>query len=180
MWKKRQPAEPYRIKSVEAIKLLSRHEREQLIAAANYNLFKIQDIYIDLLTDSGTAAMSNNQWAALMLGDESYAGARSFRKFESTVRGIFGKKFVIPCHQGRVAENLIFSNALKKGQYVPNNTHFDTTRGNCLHKGGMVSRSTCPAGRANRTNRCRSRETWTPRGWRGLSTNTARTRSRWS
>jgi len=139
MQRKRQPAEPYRIKSVEAIKLRSRHEREQLIAAANYNLFKIdaQDIYIDLLTDSGTTAMSNNQWAALMLGDESYAGARSFRKFESTVRKIFGKKFVIPCHQGRVAENLIFSNALKKGQYVPNNTHFDTTRGNCLHKGGI-------------------------------------------
>ena len=139
MYRKRQPAEPYRIKAVEAIKLQSRHEREELIAKGNYNVFKIdaEDIYIDLLTDSGTAAMSNRQWAALMLGDESYAGARSFRKFEKTIKGIFGKKFVIPCHQGRVAENLIFSNALKPGQYVPNNTHFDTTRGNCLHKGGI-------------------------------------------
>ena len=139
MRRKRQPAEPYRIKAVEAIRLQSRHEREGLIASGNYNVFKIdaKDIYIDLLTDSGTAAMSNRQWAALMLGDESYAGAQSFRKFEETVRGIFGKKFVIPCHQGRVAENLIFSNMLKPGQYVPNNTHFDTTRGNCLHKGGI-------------------------------------------
>lgn len=139
MRRNRQPAEPYRIKAVEAVRLQSRHKREELIAAARFNLFKIdaQDIYIDLLTDSGTAAMSNQQWAALMLGDESYAGARSFRKFESTIKGIFGKKFVIPCHQGRVAENLVFSNLLKKGQYVPNNTHFDTTRGNCLHKGGL-------------------------------------------
>jgi len=139
MRRKRQPAEPYRIKAVETIKLQSRHEREELIAKGNYNVFKIdaEDIYIDLLTDSGTSAMSNRQWAALMLGDESYAGARSFRKFEKTIRSIFGKKLVIPCHQGRVAENLIFSNALKPGQYVPNNTHFDTTRGNCLHKGGI-------------------------------------------
>jgi tyrosine phenol-lyase len=139
MRKHRQPSEPYRIKSVEAIKLRSRHERERLIAEAHFNLFKIdaEDIYIDLLTDSGTSAMSNRQWAALMLGDESYAGATSFRKFESTVRGIWGKRFVIPCHQGRVAENLVFSNMMKKGQYVLNNTHFDTTRGNCLHKGGI-------------------------------------------
>ena len=139
MSRNRQPVEPYRIKSVEAIKLRSRHERERLIADARYNLFKVdaQDIYIDLLTDSGTAAMSNKQWAALMLGDESYAGAISFRKFENTVRGLCGKRFVIPCHQGRVAENLVFSNLMKPGQYVPNNTHFDTTRGNCLHKGGI-------------------------------------------
>jgi tyrosine phenol-lyase len=139
MKSRRQPAEPYRIKSVEPIRLLSRHEREAKVAAANYNIFKIdaEDIYIDLLTDSGTAAMSNRQWAALMMGDESYAGAKSFRRFESTVRDIFGKKYVIPCHQGRVAENLMFSTILKPGQYVPNNTHFDTTKGNCLHKGGI-------------------------------------------
>ncbi|MEW5796298.1 MAG: tryptophanase [Candidatus Zixiibacteriota bacterium] len=151
MNKTRQPAEPYRIKAVEAIKLRSRHERERLIAEANYNLFKIdaQDIYIDLLTDSGTGAMSNKQWAALMLGDESYAGAISFRKFENTVRGLCGKRFVIPCHQGRVAENLVFSNLMKKGQFVPNNTHFDTTRGNCLHKGGIPIDLPCPESKSD-------------------------------
>ena len=139
MARKHQPAEPYRIKSVEPIKLLSRHERTERIKRACYNIFKIdsEEIYIDLLTDSGTSAMSNAQWAALMMGDESYAGARSFRRFEATVRDVFGKQFVIPCHQGRVAENLMFSTILKKGQYIPNNTHFDTTRGNCLHKGGI-------------------------------------------
>jgi tryptophanase len=136
---KRQPAEPYRIKSVEPIKLLSRHEREVRIVEAHYNIFKIdaEDIYIDLLTDSGTAAMSNRQWAAIMMGDESYAGARSFRRFEKVVQNLTGKRFVIPCHQGRVAENLMFSTILKPGQFVPNNTHFDTTRGNCLHKQGV-------------------------------------------
>jgi tryptophanase len=151
MRKNRQPAEPYRIKSVEAIKLRSKHERERLIAEAQYNLFKLgaEDIYIDLLTDSGTVAMSNRQWAALMLGDESYAGATSFRKFESTVKGLFGKKFVIPCHQGRVAENLVFSNLMKKGQYVLNNTHFDTTRGNCLHKGGIPIDLPCPESKSD-------------------------------
>jgi tryptophanase len=135
----RQPAEPFRIKAVESIKLLGRHEREERMAAANYNVFKIdaEDIYIDLLTDSGTPALSNRQWAALMMGDESYAGARSFRRFEKTIQGVFGKRKVIPCHQGRVAENLVFSVLLKKGQFVINNTHFDTTRGNCLHKGGI-------------------------------------------
>ncbi len=139
MKKGNQPAEPYRIKSVEAIKLLSRPERLAKIKQANYNIFKVDsaDIYIDLLTDSGTAAMSNTQWAALMLGDESYAGARSFRRFEKVVKDIFRKAFVIPCHQGRVAENIMFSTILKKGQYVLNNTHFDTTRANTLHKGGI-------------------------------------------
>ncbi|MCB2229348.1 tryptophanase [bacterium] len=138
MKKIRQPAEPYRIKAVEPIKLLSRREREERIVRAHYNVFKLDavDIYIDLLTDSGTGAMSNAQWAALMLGDETYAGAQSFRKFEAVVKDITCKKFVVPCHQGRVAENIAFSTLLKAGQYVPNNTHFDTTRGNCLHKGG--------------------------------------------
>ncbi|HVP07351.1 MAG TPA: tryptophanase [Candidatus Acidoferrum sp.] len=142
----RQPAEPFRIKAIEPIKLLSRKEREQRMAAAHYNLFKIdaKDIYIDLLTDSGTGAMSNHQWAALMLGDESYAGAISFRKFEKVVKEIFRKKHVIPCHQGRVAENLMFSTILKRGQFVLNNTHFDTTRGNVLHKGGIPIDLPCP------------------------------------
>jgi len=146
MKKERQPAEPYRIKSVEPIKLLAQREREERIKRANYNLFKIDaaDIYIDLLTDSGTAAMSNKQWAALMMGDESYAGARSFRHFEQTVKEITGKRFIIPCHQGRSAENLIFSTMVKKGQFVPNNTHFDTTRANTQHKGGLPIDLPCP------------------------------------
>jgi len=141
-----QPTEPFRIKSVEPIKLLSRSEREEKIKAAKYNVFKLdaQDVYIDLLTDSGTNAMSNRQWAALMMGDESYAGAISFRHFEKTVKEIFQKKYVVPCHQGRSAENLIFSTLLKKGHYVINNTHFDTTRGNTLHKGGIPIDLPCP------------------------------------
>ena len=126
--------------------MLSRAEREARIAAASYNIFKLdaRDCYIDLLTDSGTGAMSNAQWAAIMMGDESYAGADSFRRFERTVQTIFRKKKVIPCHQGRVAENLMFSTILSKGQYVLNNTHFDTTRGNILHKGGVPIDLPCP------------------------------------
>ena len=141
-----QPVEPFRIKSVEPIRLLSRAEREAKIKAAAFNIFKIdaRDCYIDLLTDSGTGAMSNAQWAAIMMGDESYAGAVSFRKFEQTVQSIFRKRKVIPCHQGRVAENLMFSTILRKGQFVINNTHFDTTRGNILHKGGVPVDLPCP------------------------------------
>ncbi len=146
----RQPTEPYRIKAVEPIRLLDRKQREQKIGQAAYNLFRLDaaDIYIDLLTDSGTGAMSNAQWAALMMGDESYAGARSFRTFERTVQAIFRKRFVIPVHQGRVAENLIFSTVLKKGQFVLNNTHFDTTRGNVLHKGGIPVDLPCSQSRS--------------------------------
>lgn len=139
MKRKRQPAEPYRIKSVEPIKLLPRHEREQKIVAANFNLFKLDatDIYIDLLTDSGTGAMSAKQWAALMLGDESYAGATSFRNFERTIKDIFRKDFVVPCHQGRAAENMLFTVFEIENKYVLNNTHFDTTKGNTQHKHGF-------------------------------------------
>ncbi|MEE8576883.1 MAG: tryptophanase, partial [candidate division Zixibacteria bacterium] len=146
MPKFRQPAEPYRIKSVEPIKLLPRRDRERRLKAAHYNVFKLDgpDIYIDLLTDSGTGAMSTRQWAALMMGDETYAGARSFRRFEHTVKDITRKEFIVPCHQGRVAENLVFSTMLKPGQYIINNTHFDTTRGNCLHKGGVPLDLPCP------------------------------------
>ncbi len=146
MTRPRQPAEPFRIKSVEPIYLLPRADREKRIKEAHYNIFKLDaaDIYIDMLTDSGTAAMSNRQWAALMMGDESYAGARSFRRFESVVRDITRKQFVIPCHQGRSAENLMFSTVVKPGQYVLNNTHFDTTRGNTQHKGGIAIDLPCP------------------------------------
>lgn len=102
------PAEPFRIKSVEPIALLPQAEREKVLKRARYNVFKIkaEEIFVDLLTDSGTGAMSNEQWAALMRGDESYAGARSYGRFEKIVKEITGKKYIIPTHQGRVAENV--------------------------------------------------------------------------
>ncbi len=126
------PAEPFRIKVVEPIKITTQEEREKLIREAGYNIFSIpaDSIYVDLLTDSGTSAMSDNQWAGLMLGDESYAGSKNYYHFEDTVRQIFGFKNIIPTHQGRVAENLLFSNILKPGDVVPSNIHFDTTRAN--------------------------------------------------
>ena len=140
------PAEPFRIKSVDPIALLPHSDRERILREAKFNTFKIkaEDIYIDLLTDSGTGAMSTAQWAALMLGDESYAGARSFYRFEKIIKDITGKRNVIPTHQGRVAENVFFSTILKKGDYVPNNTHFDTTRANVSHKGGIAVDFPCP------------------------------------
>lgn len=140
------PAEPFRIKSIEPIALLPRSTREAVLKRAKFNVFKIkaEEIYIDLLTDSGTGAMSTEQWAAIMRGDESYAGARSFFRFEEIIKEITGKEFIIPTHQGRVAENIFFSTVLKKGDYVPNNTHFDTTGANVLHKGGVPIDLPCP------------------------------------
>ena len=129
--------EPFRIKSVQAIDLPSVEEREQALVRAGYNLFGLHadEVIIDLLTDSGTGAMSAQQWAGMMLGDESYAGARSFFKFEETVKEITGYSEVIPTHQGRAAERILFANAVKDGDVVPSNTHFDTTRANVEYQG---------------------------------------------
>ena len=124
--------EPFRIKSVEPLHWTTREQRERLLRAANYNLFMLtaEEVLIDLLTDSGTGAMSTEQWAGIMRGDESYAGSPSFSRFRDSVQNIFGFKHVIPTHQGRAAERILFTVMCKKGDVVPNNTHFDTTRAN--------------------------------------------------
>ena len=124
--------EPFRIKSVEPIRWTTRAQRESHLRAAHYNLFLLHadDVLIDLLTDSGTGAMSTHQWAAIMEGDESYAGSKSFDRFNRSVQDITGYTHVIPTHQGRAAERILFNVMCKKGDVVPNNTHFDTTRAN--------------------------------------------------
>lgn len=148
------PFEPFKIKVVEPLRSTTREERDRIIREAGFNLFNVpaESIFVDLLTDSGTSAMSDNQWAGMMLGDESYAGSRNFYNFEKAVRDIFGFRHIIPTHQGRMSENLLFSVVLKPGDLVPNNTHFDTTRANVQHKGGIAVDVLNSAGRDPHTN----------------------------
>jgi len=123
-------AEPWKIKMVEPIKVIGREERERALREAGYNTFLLrsEDVYIDLLTDSGTSAMSDRQWAGIMLGDEAYAGSRNFYRLEEAIRKYYGYRYLVPTHQGRGAEHLISQAVIKKGQYVPGNMYFTTTR----------------------------------------------------
>jgi tryptophanase len=131
--------EPFRIKMVERIRLHSRETRERLIREAGYNVFMLraEDVFIDLLTDSGTSAMSDEQWAGMIRTRQAYAGSESYYNLEKAVRDIFGFKYFIPVHQGRAAENILFSTLVSPGCYVPNNMHFDTTEANVLLRGGF-------------------------------------------
>jgi len=141
--------EPFRIKTVEPIRLTTQEERCRLIQAVNFNLFSLHsdDIMIDLLTDSGTSAMSSNQWAAIMRGDESYAGSPSFYRFEKAVKNLMPFKHVIPTHQGRAAEAILFSLLGGPGKRIPSNTHFDTTRGNIEATGAFADDLVIEAGK---------------------------------
>ena len=132
--------EPFRIKAVEPIRMTTRDEREAKIRDAFYNVFLLHadDVLIDLLTDSGTGAMSTDQWAAVMQGDESYAGSPSYYRFEEAVKKVFPFKHIIPTHQGRAAERILFSVMCEPGCVVPNNTHFDTTRANVEYRGARA------------------------------------------
>ncbi len=132
------PPEPFRIKMVEPIQLIDQSAREHALAEAGYNTFSIkaENVFIDLMTDSGTGAMSQSQWSAMLMGDESYAGARSYYRMAEAISGIFGFKYFVPTHQGRAAENILSALLVKDGNFVPSNMHFDTTEANILARGG--------------------------------------------
>lgn len=136
---KRTIAEPYKIKVVEPLRMTTREYREEKIREAGYNTFLLrsEDVYIDLLTDSGTSAMSDNQWAGMMLGDEAYAGSRNFYNLERAVQEIYGFRYVVPTHQGRAAEHITSQLRIKRGQYVPMNMYFTTTREHVERAGGI-------------------------------------------
>jgi len=139
------PPEPFRIKMVEPIHLIDKSARNKALQRAGYNIFGLRsdEVYIDLLTDSGTGAMSQDQWSGMMLGDESYAGARSYQRLSQTMEEIFGFNHFVPTHQGRAAENILCAVILKEGQYVPSNMHFDTTEGNIRARGGRPTNLVC-------------------------------------
>jgi tryptophanase len=140
--------EPFRIKTTESMKIISREERVQALTAAHQNVFLLdaEDCAIDLLTDSGTGAMSTEQWAAMMMGDESYAGSKSWKRFEKTVRSITGIKHILPTHQGRAAEGILAQTLIKEGDVIPNNSHFDTTGANISFVGGIPVNFLCREG----------------------------------
>ena len=175
------PMEPFRIKVVEPIRPVARREREALLGQSGFNIFGIpaEKVTIDLLTDSGTSAMSDDQWAGIMSGDESYAGARNFFHLEDSVRSIFGFRHVIPTHQGRAAERILFGSAVKKGDSVPT-TSISTRPGPTSRSSGRGPRTWSPPRPMIPIRPTRSRATWTLKSSRNSSTGAASRGSRWS
>ena len=171
-------AESWKIKMVEPIRKSTRAEREEWLKAAKNNVFMLrsEQVYIDLLTDSGTGSMSDRQWAAMMMGDESYSGARSFFEFKDTVTRLTGFNYVIPTHQGRAAENVLFSYLVKAGQVIPGNAHFDTTKGHIEARKATAIDVTCDEAKDSRLP---SRATSRSRNWRKCSARTKVTCLSW-